>query len=151
MHGKRPVIVSACLLGFSCRYDGGTKPLSEEVIERLKRGHLLIPVCPEQLGGLPTPRPKMEINQGDGKEVLKGTAQVIDENGKDTSQALLRGAYQVARYAKEHEIVLAIMKDGSPSCGVYTIRRRGAPVEGIGVTVTLLKRQGVKVISEEDL
>jgi uncharacterized protein YbbK (DUF523 family) len=151
MYGRRPVIVSACLLGFSCRYDGGTKPLSPEVLERLRRGHILIPVCPEQMGGLPTPRPKMEIGEGDGNDVLKGASRVLAEDGKDVSQALLRGAYQVSRYAKEHEIVLAIMKDGSPSCGVYTIRRKGKPVEGMGVTTVLLQRQGMKVISEDDL
>ncbi len=145
------MIVSACLLGFGCRYDGGTKPLPQRVLERLKAGYLLIPVCPEQIGGLPTPRLKMEIREGDGREVLKGTSQVTDEEGRDLSQALLKGAYQVANYAKEQGIVLAIMKDGSPSCGVYTIRRAGVPVEGIGVTVALLKRQGVKVISEDDL
>ena len=151
MYGKRPVIVSACLLGFSCRYDGGTRPLSQKVLERLKGGYWLIPVCPEQLGGLPTPRPKMEIAEGDGREVLRGVSQVIDEKGKDVSEAMLKGAYEVARYAKDQGIVLAVMKDGSPSCGVHTIRRKGVPVEGVGVTVALLKRQGVKVISEEDL
>ncbi len=151
MYGKRPVIVSACLLGFSCRYDGGSKPLPAKVLERLKVGYLLIPVCPEQLGGLPTPRAKMEITEGDGLDVLRGTSKVIDERGRDLSQAVLKGAYEIAGYAKNHGIVLAIMKDGSPSCGVYTIRRKGEPVAGSGLTVALLKRQGVKVISEEDL
>ena len=148
---KRPVIVSACLLGFSCRYDGGSKPLDPEVAERLKKEYLPIPVCPEQLGGLPTPRLKMEITSGDGGDVLRGVSKITNEKREDISQTMIKGARQVACYAMEYGITMAILKDGSPSCGVYTIRRRGSVVEGMGVTAALLKDQGVELLSEEDL
>jgi len=148
---KRPVIVSACLLGFSCRYDKGSKPLSRDTLDRLRTEYLAIPLCPEQLGGLPTPRPPMEIAGGDGEGVLKGSARVTNERGEDLSQAMVDGARQVADYARELGITMAVMKEGSPSCGVLIIRRRGKKVSGMGVTTALLRLQGVKVISEEEL
>ncbi len=148
---KRPVIVSACLMGFSCRYDKGSKPLSPDAMNRLKELYLPIPLCPEQLGGLPTPRPPMEIVEGDGEDVLNGQSRVMNERGEDLSEAMVFGARQVAGYAQEQGITTAIMKDGSPSCGVLTIRRRGKKVEGMGVTTALLRNHGLRVISESEL
>ena len=136
------ILCSACLLGIKCRYDNKSKP-NKNVI-RLSKEEVLIPVCPEQLGGLPTPREPAE--QRDGK--------VITKFGKDVTQNFKKGAEQVLKIAKLFGIKKAILKQKSPSCGcgkIYDGSFSGRIIKGDGVTTTLLKRNGIKVISEEDL
>jgi uncharacterized protein YbbK (DUF523 family) len=140
---KRPVIVSACLLGLKTRYDGGSA--TDDAVVDASRDAIFIPVCPEQLGGLPTPRPRAEITQGNGAEVLGGTSRVLDELGKDISTELLNGAEAVAGIAGITGAVEAYLKEKSPSCGVETICRGGEEVEGSGVTTALLKAKGLVV------
>lgn len=135
-------LCSACLLGIECRYDGKSS-FNEKVIEMAKN-EVLIPVCPEQLGGLPTPREPVELR--DGKAITK--------SGKDVTDYLERGARQVLKLAKLFGIKEAIMKQGSPSCGcgrIYDGSFSGRLIEGGGVTTALLKKNGVKVISDEEL
>lgn len=135
-------IVSACLAGYPCRWDGKVKahPL---IIEMVKRGEA-VPVCPEQLGGLTTPREPSEIKNGC----------VHNKAGKDVSVEFKRGAEIVLSLAKLYNCQEAVMKAKSPSCGsceIYDGNFRGVLTEGDGITTTLLKQNGIKVITEEDL
>ena len=135
-------LCSACLLGVKCRYDGKTKS-NEKVIELAKR-ETLIPVCPEQLGGQSTPRPNSEIMNG----------RVIEQDKKDVTEEFERGAQEVLNLAKVFGINEAIFKQRSPSCGcgqIYDGTFSGKVIEGDGVTTTLLKKNGISVITEEDL
>ncbi|MEM1551879.1 MAG: DUF523 domain-containing protein [Candidatus Bathyarchaeia archaeon] len=135
-------LCSACLLGIKCRYDG-RDALNEKVIELLKT-EILIPVCPEQLGGLPTPREPAEIRD----------ERVITRSGKDVTENFKRGAEEVLKIAKLFDIKEAVLKQGSPSCGcghIYNGTFSGKTVKGDGITTALLKKHGIKVITEEDL
>ena len=145
-------LVSVCLLGVNCRHDGQNK-LNEKVM-RLAAKEVLIPVCPEQLGGLETPREPMRIIGGAGSEVLDGKARVVNRSGKDVTENLVRGAEEVLRVAKSLGVKEAILKARSPSCGCGKIYSGTFPdrlVEGDGVTAALLKRSGICVITEDDL
>jgi uncharacterized protein YbbK (DUF523 family) len=104
-----------------------------------------VPVCPEQLGGLTTPRTPAEIVGGDGHGVLDGSARVIDSEGRDVTDAFVRGAEEVAALCKRLGIREVVLKARSPSCGVGTIRRGGESFAGDGVTAALLKRRGIAV------
>ncbi len=144
---KQPVLVSACLLGVRCRYDGGA--CSNPSIRELARHVEVIPVCPEQLGGLPTPRPAVEIAAGSGDDVLAGESAVLDEQGRDLREAFLRGAAETLALAKLMGCRSAVLKERSPSCGVREIVRAGERLPGRGVTAALLAREGVRVLSDE--
>jgi len=138
-----PVLVSACLLGMWTRYDGG-HCLRQEVV-RLLPDCPLVPVCPEQLGGLTTPRPPAEIQCGDGRDVLEGGARILCPDGADVTGNFLRGARMVAELAGLLGARRALFKEGSPSCGVTQIRRNGEPLPGPGVTTALLRQKGLRV------
>jgi uncharacterized protein YbbK (DUF523 family) len=135
-------LCSACLLGINCRYDGKSKP-NEKVIE-LSKSEELIPVCPEQLGGLSTPRVSSEIKNG----------KVITEDGRDVSDEFKKGAEETLKLARKHNIREAILKQRSPSCGcgqIYDGTFSKKVIEGWGITADLLRKNGLKVVSEEDL
>ena len=132
-------IVSACLIGVACRYDGKSFP-SDYAIELAKKG-LAIPVCPEQLGGLPTPRNSAEIVEG----------RVKDKNGKDYTQAFELGAKEALKIAELMNVDEAILKSNSPSCGcgrIYDGTFSGKLKEGNGIFTQLLLDKGIKVRSE---
>jgi len=141
------IIVSACLIGIQCRYDGGTS-LDETILPILSQDGY-VPLCPEQLGGLSTPRLPSQIVTGSGEEVLNGTSHIIDAEGRDVTEHFLRGAREVARIARLMKIDTALMKEYSPSCGVLSIKRNDVAVRGMGVTSALLASMGVTVISSE--
>jgi len=135
-------LCSACLLGVKCRYDGKSKP--NEKVLALSKKEVLIPICPEQFGGLPTPR---EPSEQRGKEVVTKTGKSVTENFEN-------GAKEVLKLAKLFNINETILKQRSPSCGsgqIYDGTFSGTIINGDGVTTALLKRNGIKVISEEDL
>jgi uncharacterized protein YbbK (DUF523 family) len=145
-------IVSACFAGIHCRYDGRHNAVDE--IQKLIKEGKAIPVCPEQLGGLSTPRNPAEIVGGDGEDVLDGKARVIDNQGRDVTDAFIRGAYETYRIAKTIGADEAILKEKSPSCGscwIYDGSFQGKKKPGVGVTTALLKRKRIKVISEDTL
>ncbi|MFQ5455544.1 MAG: DUF523 domain-containing protein [Nitrospirota bacterium] len=137
------ILVSACLAGIDCRYDGCNRR-DEKVIEWLK-DNIVIPVCPEQMGGLSTPRPAAEIDDGDGNDILNKTTIVIDSDGKDITEKIIKGAEEVLKLAKMTGVTIAYLKDRSPSCGRYHIYRKGKLIEGIGVLAALLERNGIRV------
>ncbi len=129
----RIILVSACLAGLCTRYDGRVID-NRQCRARLKHA-TWIPVCPEQLGGLPTPRCPAEIVGGTGDDVLDGRARVIDANGADLSETFVRGAEMVVGIARAQRVDEALLKARSPSCGV----------EKLGVTAALLLRNGFTV------
>ena len=136
------LLISACLLGIPCRYDGASKPQSW--VEKLAERHELVPVCPEQLGGLCTPRTPAE-RQGD---------RVCTRNGGDVTEAYRRGAEEALRLAKLYGAKYAVLKERSPSCGsgtIYDGTFSGAKIPGDGVTAQLLKAAGVEVFGESRL
>jgi len=135
-------LCSACLLGIKCRYDG--KDCRNEKVVELLKIELLIPVCPEQLGGLPTPREPAEIVGG----------KVLTKSGRDVTENFIRGARETLKIVKLLGVKEAVLKQGSPSCGcgrIYNGTFSGKTVEGDGITAALLKKHGIKVITEEDL
>lgn len=140
------VLVSACLLGLRCRHDA--LPLDPL---RLPEGLCPVPLCPEQLGGLPTPRPPAQMVGGDGVAVLEGRARVVDQRGEDVTEAFLRGAEEAVKVARLLGIRRAFLKEKSPSCGVKYTHRDGELAEGMGVTAAALRGAGVQVMSEEEL
>lgn len=144
------VIVSACLAGIDCKYSGGNNA-DYRIIELVSKGQA-IPVCPEQLGGCPTPRLKTEIAGGSGADVLDSKCRVIREDGRDMTEEFLKGAQEVLKIAKLLNIKKAILKSKSPSCGcgnVYDGTFSGRLIDGNGVTSELLLRNGIEVISEK--
>ncbi|MFA7170105.1 MAG: DUF523 domain-containing protein [Candidatus Paceibacterota bacterium] len=145
-------IVSACLCGINCAWNGKSKP-SQKVIELIKTGEI-IPVCPEQLGGLSTPRVPQEIQGYSGEDVLAGKCKVTNKNGEDVTAHFIRGAEETLRIAKLVGATEFIAKSKSPSCGcgsTYDGTFSGTLIEGDGVTTAFLKQHGIKVTSEEDL
>ena len=152
MSDKIQYLVSACLCGIPCRFNG--RSAKNKRVERLVRMQKAVPICPEILGGLPIPREKVEITGGEGKDVLfhriqsrTGSALVVSEKGNDMTPFLMRGALASLRVAKKLKIEKAWMKQKSPSCGCGQIKRRGRLVKGNGVTVALFKTKGIKVVS----
>ena len=139
---KKPVIVSACLLGLNTRYDG-RGAFSPLVAERLKEC-AFIPVCPEQLGGFATPRPKAAIVSGSGADVLCGKTRVIDESGVDVTGRFIKGAEAVLKIARMCGATVALLKDKSPSCGVERIYNGTEAVSGEGVTTALLRKNSIE-------
>lgn len=139
------IIVSACLAGLNTRYDG--KNRIDGRIVALVEQHKAIPLCPEQLGGLPTPRARSGIQQGDGRQVLAGESIVLTEHGGDVTLSFIRGAYETLNLAELMKITEFIFKEGSPSCGVNYIIRNTKRVKGMGVTSALLTEKGFKITS----
>jgi uncharacterized protein YbbK (DUF523 family) len=138
-------LVSACLMGIHCRFDG--KNSLDTDIQQLVIEGKAVPVCPEQIGGLSTPRLPAEIIGGTGEDVLDGKAKVVNIEGEDVTEAFIRGAKEVLRIAKTVGATEAILKERSPSCGNGTFQ--GIKQAGNGVTAALLKRNGIQVKSEE--
>lgn len=140
------ILVSACLLGINCRYDG-SHAYCPEVFDDLAPHHF-IPICPEQLGGLPTPRPPARIEGGDGEDVWRGAAKVINQDGEEITAAFLKGARETLAIAQIAKAKRAILKDHSPSCGCQYIYGVEGLVKGLGVTAALLAKNEIKVENE---
>ncbi|MFH0910064.1 MAG: DUF523 domain-containing protein [Planctomycetota bacterium] len=139
-----PIVVSACLFGLSCRYDGAARPAS--LSGRVTELDPLLPACPEELGGLPTPRPACELWDGDGAAVLAGRARVLVRGGgEDRTEAFLRGARRLADLARSCGSERAILKARSPSCGVRSSWREGGLRPGPGVASAALRAAGLRV------
>lgn len=153
MEDVKPIyLVSACLLGIPCAYDGSAR-LQAELIALAVQGRV-VPVCPEVAGGLEVPRPPAEIVAGDGVAALDGRARVVTVTGEDVTAAYLRGAECALATAQRHSITTAILKQRSPSCGstcIYDGSHSGRLRAGQGVMAALLRRHGVAVRSEDDL
>ena len=137
-----PILISACLLGAACRYDGGSNPVFS--VEALMGRCQLVPVCPEQLGGLPTPREPAERTEGG----------VVTKTGADVSAQFQRGAEQALHLARLYGCKAAVLKERSPSCGsgnIYDGTFSGCLTPGDGVTAALLKENGITVYGESEI
>lgn len=145
------ILVSSCLLGLSTRYDGSDNR-DQAVIDYLAKNDLTsVPICPEQLAGLPTPRPRCWFTRGDGTAALAAAATLINELGEEVTATFLHGARLSGQIAQLAGCKRAILKQRSPSCGNGKIYLHGQLVNGMGVTAALLKQNGLNIISEEDL
>ena len=133
------VLVSACLMGFRCRYDGGAQRL--DCLDALRERHVLVPVCPEVMGGLPTPREPSEIRSG----------RVVTRDGRDMTEAFARGAREAEKIALACGCRCALLKERSPSCGlgrVYDGTFTGTLTRGDGLCARLLSQRGLRVLGE---
>jgi len=149
------ILVSSCLLGEPVRYDGGHKRSDDPILQRWLREGRIVPICPELAGGLPLPRPPAEITQGaSGLDVLTGAASVMDQTGRDVSAPFKQGAEGALDAAMAMGIRLAVLKEGSPSCGTGFIHDgsfSGVKVPGAGVAAARLRLGGIRVFSEDQL
>lgn len=136
------ILVSACLLGVFCRYDG--KARLNEAVAALREKHELVPFCPEIYGGLPTPR--------DPAEILDG--RVVTSRGNDVTAQYEKGAQEAVRLAQMMGCELAILQDRSPSCGVGSVHNGlfdGGLVDGDGVAAGRLREAGIAVLRASDV
>ena len=149
------IIVSACLLGENCKYSGGNNK-SENVIKYLEDKEYIL-VCPEQLGGLSTPRNPSEIityGNKDGNDVLSGCTKVLSNKGIDVTKNFIQGAEETLKIPKEHNAKTAILKAGSPSCGykkIYDGTFLGNKIQGMGVTAAILNKENIALLDEDDI
>jgi uncharacterized protein YbbK (DUF523 family) len=145
------IIVSACLAGLNCKYNGGNSLNTD--IQKLVSEGVAIPVCPEQMGGCPTPRLPVEIDGGTGADVLERRCMVVRKNGEDVTAQLLKGGEEVLKVALLTGADRAILKARSPSCGcgeIYDGTFSGRLIPGNGVAAEMLIRNGIMVFSEEN-
>lgn len=139
--GRKSVnlLISACLMGIKCRYDGGRKPLA--CLDQIMDRYVLIPACPEVLGGLPTPRTPSERRDD----------RIVTQDGRDVTAQYEQGAQETLRLAQLTGCTCALLKERSPSCGcgdIYDGSFTGTLCKGDGVCASLLKQHGVRVYGE---
>jgi len=145
-------LVSACLIGINCNYEGKNK-LNPKLFEEFKKGNLY-PVCPEIMSGRKIPRHDAKITGGTGLDVLEGKAKLIEPDGNDVTDLFIKGANETLKIAKSVNVKEAILKARSPSCGCGKIYDGAFPkklIDGDGVTAALLKKNGIKVINDEEV
>ncbi|MBV1907015.1 MAG: DUF523 domain-containing protein [Pseudomonadales bacterium] len=152
------ILVSACLLGDKVRYDGASKGIDHPLWSQWKSQGRLLAICPEVSGGLPVPRPAAEIIGSDvtesGRAVLQGKASILTKRGADVSEQFIQGAEAALALARKNDIRLAIMVEGSPSCGSHLVHDgtfSNALLAGEGVSTALLRQHGIQVFSHKEL
>jgi Uncharacterized conserved protein len=149
---NKRLLVSACLAGINCTFRGKNN-LNEKIKELVDTGQS-IALCPEILAFLGVPRERIEIIDGDGNDLLDGKAKAISSNGKDVTKDLIAGAHRVLDAVKRYGIKEAILKSKSPACGIgkiYDGTFSDRLKDGDGVLAALLKRNGIKVITEKEV
>ncbi len=148
------VLVSTCLLGQPVRYNAADAPSNKKILSRWQNEGRLVHFCPEISAGFPIPRPPAETVGGDGEKVLLGEAKVFEDTGADVTEMFVEGAKKAVEFAKRNRIKVAILTDGSPSCGstyVYDGFFKGGTVPGKGVTAALMEQNGIRVFSENQM
>jgi uncharacterized protein YbbK (DUF523 family) len=149
---KNVRLISACLLGVKCRWNGEANK-DDRALELVKK-EIFLPICPEQLGGLSIPRARQEIRGGAGNEVLEKKAIVITEDGDDVTEQFIKGAEETLKIARLYQVKEFVGKSLSPSCScskIYNGTFSGKLYCGHGVTAELLMRIGITIRGEEDL
>ncbi|MFL5319431.1 MAG: DUF523 domain-containing protein [Myxococcaceae bacterium] len=150
LRAAKVVLVSACLIGERCRYDG--KDQLKDRVTMAIAGKEVVPVCPEAGAGLGIPRPPVQLSRGGGRDVLLGNAMaLVKDSGKNVSSAFLAGAALAVSAAKRFGATVAILKERSPSCGSNKVWIDGALQDGEGVTASALRSAGLIVLSDEEL
>ena len=141
---KEALLISACLLGTNCKYNGGNNALPEEKLAVLRERYRLVPVCPERDGGLPTPRlPSERLGE-----------RVLNRAGEDVTEAFRRGAAHALETAEREGCLIALLKERSPSCGsgkIYDGSFTSTVIAGDGITAELLKQNGIRVLGESEI
>lgn len=149
------VLVSKCLLGEKCRYDGSDRDMGADWRAAVEVQHgEIVPVCPECDAGLPSPRKPYEIIAGDGADVLEGRARVTAKDGTDVTAEMIKGASLAFDAATASGAVVAVLASRSPSCGsgrIYDGTFSGQFRDGSGVAAAYLKRSGITVLTEEEV
>ncbi|GAA3589759.1 DUF523 domain-containing protein [Marinobacter xestospongiae] len=148
------VLLSACLLGRRVRYDGGGLAVTDDILARWQSEGRVVTVCPEVDAGMAIPRSPAEIQGGDGRDVLAGSATVMERDGGVVTDAFRRGAELALAACQRHGIRVAVLTESSPSCGSQTIydgRFAGHKRDGVGVTTALLTAHGIQVFSQHRL
>jgi len=154
-NNRAKILVSACLVGERVRYDGMVLVCKDRILEYWRQENRVLAFCPEVAAGLTVPRSPAEIiGEGDGTAVLQGLAKVINHDGKEMTERFVIGAQKALEQVISQSIALAVMKDGSPSCGssyIYDGSFTGVSEAGKGVTAALLEENGVRVFSEHQM
>jgi len=148
------ILISACLLGDNVRYDGNNSLFHSDRLQFWQQQGRLLRLCPEVAGGLPVPRVAAEIDGGDAKAVIKGEVQIRRQDGVDVSDAFMTGAEIALALCMKHDIRIAILKEGSPSCGVNKVNDgsfSGTKISGQGLTACMLAQHGIAVFSEHQI
>lgn len=148
------ILISACLMGFKVRYNGSDKAKVTDKLSQLQQEKRLVVHCPELAAGLTIPRPPAEIMSGDGNEVMRGRARIIENSGRDVTEHYQLAAWLALRAAQESGCRAALLTDGSPTCGsqnIYDGSFNNIRKSGMGVAASLLARHGIAVFSEEQL
>ena len=138
------VLISACLLGVDCKYNGSNNKLDDKIIHSLKEKYNLIPVCPEIMGGMPTPRNPVEISDG----------KVFDYDGEEFTKEFEKGSEEVVKLAKLYDATIAILKENSPSCGsnyIYDGTFNHKKIKGKGIAALKLSKENIKLFTEENV
>ena len=146
---KEMILVSACLLGLRCCYNGCDN--TDQSVLDMREKYILIPACPEQLGGLQTPRPPSFFIKGDGSQTIEGIDNLINDQNENVSSQFRNGAEETLKICQLFNIKTAILKEKSPSCGTHQIYLKEKLTKGIGVTATILKSNDIRVMSENDI
>ncbi len=148
------VLVSACLLGNKVRYNASSLSIAQVDMNWLEAHVKLVKFCPEVSASLPTPRPPAEIIHAQGIDVIRGRAQVLNNDGSDVTQLFIRGAENALTICQEQAISYALLAEASPSCGsaqIYDGSFTGRKIDGDGVTAALLVSKGIKVFSQHTI
>jgi len=148
------ILISACLLGENVRYDGSNSRVVSGMLHQWQHEGRILSTCPEMAGGLPVPRKPSEIDAGNAEAVLRGKSSIRRIDGVDVTDAYLNGAEKTLALCMQHNIRIAILKEGSPSCGVICVNDgsfSSHKIDGQGVTARLLTRHGISVFNEQQL
>jgi uncharacterized protein YbbK (DUF523 family) len=149
------ILISACLLGQNVRYDGKNCLQEHAGLQALIKAGEVISICPEMAGGLPTPRPPAEIENGNnGLDVLNSNAKIITIHDEDVTAQFISGAQKTLALAKQYGIKVAILKARSPSCGsrqIYDGTHSGRIIDGMGITAALLMQNHIQVFDETQI
>ena len=155
MNKMSKILISACLLGEKVRYDGKDNLQTHQRLQSWVKAGLVLMICPEMAGGLPTPRPASEIQpQRSASDVLQGKAKTLNVKGDDVTAEYVTGAHKALVLAQKNNIKVAILKARSPSCGarqIYDGSFSGKLVDGQGITAALLLQHGIQVFDEGEI
>lgn len=154
VEGMQRILVSACLMGQRVRYDGRDAAVRDAILGRWRDEGRIVAICPEMAGGLPVPRPPAEIEHGDSELVLFGRGLIRTGDGADVTDAFMMGAEMALATCRRHRLRMALLKEGSPSCGVHRVNDghfTGNKVPGQGLTARLLERHGIRVFGEHEI
>ncbi|SCC29270.1 Uncharacterized conserved protein YbbK, DUF523 family [Kosakonia oryzendophytica] len=148
------ILVSACLMGFKVRYNGSEKAALQETLQRWQQENRLIIHCPELAAGLAVPRQPAEIVSGNGADVMRGSARILENSGHDVTAHYQLAAWLALQAAQHARCSAALLTDGSPTCGsqfIYDGTFSGTQQPGMGVAAALLEQHGIRVFSAEQL